>query len=124
MKKIVLSLLALFLSANITHARGLDTSSNFDHGLIYSGSKFPQSIAPAINSAAPKNLSELKTGESTATNILGLVETGDASIEAAARNGGITEIEYVDTKIGKVYIPLLFIPIYVKETKTIVYGKG
>lgn len=122
MKKIVLTLFAVLISANITHATGLEPSSNFDHGLIYSGSKFPQSVANAINTAPPNNLSELKCGVSTASNILGLVETGNVSIEAAAKNGGITNIQYVDTKIKKVYIPLLFIPIYVKETKTLVYG--
>lgn len=122
MKKIVLTLFAVLLSANITHARGLDPSSNFDHGLLYSGSKFPQSVGKSINTPPPKNLSELRCGISTASNTLGLVETGDASNEAAAKNGGITNIQYVDTKIGKVYIPLLFIPVYVKETKTLVYG--
>ena len=122
MKKVVLSLIAVLLSTNITHAMVLDVSSNFDHGLIYSGSKFPQSVAKSINTTPPENLSELKRGESSATNILGLVETGDASIEAAAKNGGVKNIQYVDTKTGKVYIPLLFIPIYVKEIKTIVYG--
>lgn len=122
MKKIVLSLFAVLLSANITYTKGIETSSNFDHGLIYSGSKFPQSVAKAINTTPPKNLSELRCGVATTTNILGLIETGDASIEAAARNSGIKNIQYVDTKIGKIYIPLLFIPIYVKETKTIVYG--
>lgn len=122
MKKIFLTLLAVFLSANLSYAIGLKTSSNFDKGLIYSGASFPQSISNQINTTPPKNLNELKSGTSSASNILGLVETGDASIEAAAKNGGITEIQYVDTKIGKVYIPLLFIPIYVKETKTTVYG--
>lgn len=121
MKKVVLSLFAIFLSANISHAKS-DTSSYFDKGLIYSGSSYPESVSKSINVLPPNHLSELKTGEATATNILGLVETGDASIEAAAKNGGITKIQYVDTKIGKVYVPLLFIPVYVKETKTIVYG--
>ena len=122
MKKIVLTLFAVLISANITHATGLDPSANFDHGLIYSGSKFPQSVGKSINTPPPKNLEELKCGISTTSNILGLVETGNASIETAAKNGGITEIQYVDTKIRKVYIPILFIPIYVKETKTLVYG--
>lgn len=85
MKKIVLTLFAVLISANITYATGLDPSTNFDHGLVYSGSKFPQSVANAINTASSKNLSELRCGVFTALNILGLVETGDASIEAAAK---------------------------------------
>ena len=36
---------------------------------------------------------------------------------------GIKKIHYVDTQVSKVYIPLLFLPIYAKETKTIVYGE-
>ena len=120
MKKVFLTTLVLSLIS--VQSALADVSNYFDQGLIYAGSKFPQSVAKANETDMPVNLNELKKGESTATNILGLVETGDASINAAARNGGITDIQYVDTKIGKVYIPLLFIPIYVKEIKTIVYG--
>jgi hypothetical protein len=39
-----------------------------------------------------------KTGEATCKSVLGLVATGDASIEAAAKNGGITKIHHVDFK--------------------------
>ena len=69
------------------------------------------------------DLTKLKKGESTSHNILMLVETGDAGVDEAAKKAGITKIHYVDTKIQKVYIPLGFIPIYVKERKTIVYGE-
>jgi hypothetical protein len=37
-----------------------------------------------------------KEGVSCAQSILGLVATGDASIKAAARDGGITKIDSVD----------------------------
>ena len=37
-----------------------------------------------------------KIGTSTVTSILGLIATGDASIRAAAKDGGITKIHYVD----------------------------
>lgn len=37
-----------------------------------------------------------KVGTAEASSILGIVATGDASIEAAARNGGITKISHVD----------------------------
>ena len=37
-----------------------------------------------------------KSGSATANSILGLVATGDASIETAAKNGGITQIHHVD----------------------------
>lgn len=121
MKKILFILTCLSLGHS--EACNLDITSNFDKGLIYSGSKFPQSAANSIDTININDLIELKKGESTATNILGLIETGNASIEAAAKNGNITKIHYVDTKIEKVYIPLLFIPIYAKEVTTIVYGE-
>jgi hypothetical protein len=38
----------------------------------------------------------LKSGSATASSILGIYASGDCSIEAAARNGGITRIDHVD----------------------------
>ena len=40
-----------------------------------------------------------KRGEACSTNILGIYASGDASIEAAKKNGGITRVATVDTKI-------------------------
>lgn len=37
-----------------------------------------------------------KTGQACATNILGLISTGDASIDAAKKAGGITTVASVD----------------------------
>lgn len=39
-----------------------------------------------------------KTGSATCKSYLGLCATGDASIEAAAKAGGITKIHHVDFK--------------------------
>jgi hypothetical protein len=39
-----------------------------------------------------------KVGHSSANNILGLIATGDASIQVAARSAGITKISHVDQK--------------------------
>ncbi len=38
-----------------------------------------------------------RTGEACAQSVLGLVATGDASIEAARKAGGITQISYSDS---------------------------
>jgi len=46
--------------------------------------------------AATSNPSGNLVGEACASSILGLVATGDASIEAARRNGRITQISAVD----------------------------
>lgn len=120
MKKF-LATLAL-ASISVQSALAVDVSSYFDQGGIYTGSSFPVDVARNTGNNKP-NLENLKTGEATTINVLGLVETGDRGIQAAAQNGGITKIHYVDTKINKIYIPLVFIPVYVKQTKTLVYGE-
>lgn len=56
-----------------------------------------------------------KRGEATQTGII-LFSTGDASIEAAMKNGNITKVHHVDYKTTTV----LFL--YTKQT-TIVYGE-
>lgn len=56
-----------------------------------------------------------KVGQSSATNVLGLVATGDASIAAAAKEAGIKKISHVDSK--KTSILGIF-----GTYKTIVYG--
>lgn len=49
--------------------------------------------APLI---ATSNSNSTKVGSAEATSILGLVATGDASIDAAAKSAGITKIHHVD----------------------------
>ena len=43
-----------------------------------------------------------KTGEAVCTSVLSLVATGDCSIEAAKRNGGITKVYSVDWKANNI----------------------
>src|SRR5882724_1001976 len=56
-------------------------------GTIYSGYKSPGQVGAGADS---------KTGEACISSILGLVATGDASIEAAKKAGGITQISHID----------------------------
>lgn len=65
---------------------------------------------------ATSNSGSTKIGTASATSILGIVATGDASIQAAVRNGGITRIHHVDYKSQSV------LGIYAKFTTT-VYGE-
>jgi hypothetical protein len=58
-------------------------------GTIYSDVKGPWTATSLSGST--------KVGTSECTSILGIVAQGDASIEAAMRNGGITKIHHVDT---------------------------
>ncbi len=57
-----------------------------------------------------------KSGSATSQSILGLVATGDCSLETAARNGGITEINYADYSFYNV------LGVYMRFTVT-VYGR-
>jgi hypothetical protein len=56
-------------------------------GTIYSGYKSPGNFTTSA---------EGKTGEACISSILGAIATGDASIEAAKKAGGITTVTYVD----------------------------
>ncbi|MBL7081406.1 MAG: TRL-like protein family [Candidatus Omnitrophica bacterium] len=77
------------------------------YGQLYTNVKAPV--------AATGDVSYSKVGTATATSILGIVATGDASIDAAARDGGITEIKYVDYEVNNI------LGIYGQYTTT-VYG--
>ena len=57
-------------------------------GMIYTDVKAPLAVT--------SNSGSSKVGTAEATGILGLIATGDASIEAAAKRGGITTIHHVD----------------------------
>ncbi|MBN1783533.1 MAG: TRL-like family protein [Alphaproteobacteria bacterium] len=45
-----------------------------------------------------------KRGEACSRNLFGIMITGDASIETAKKNGGITKVASVDTEIGSVFM--------------------
>lgn len=60
-------------------------------GAIYTSVSYP---SHGVNDAAAGP----KRGEASASSILGIVATGDASIETAARNGRISKIHTVDTQ--------------------------
>ncbi len=48
--------------------------------------------------AVTSNEGSSKVGSAQITSILGIVATGDASIQAAAKSAGITKIHHVDYK--------------------------
>ena len=77
------------------------------NGYFYSDVKGP--------AGATSNTTCSKVGKSTCSSILGLFASGDASIDAAAKAGGITKIHHVD------YQSYSVIGIYATFT-TIVYG--
>jgi len=66
--------------------------------------------------AATPNAVSTKVGTAKCTSILTWVATGDASLEAAKKNGGITKVSHVDWKAKN------FLGIYGEYTVT-VYGE-
>ncbi|HKE00223.1 MAG TPA: TRL-like family protein [Planctomycetota bacterium] len=76
-------------------------------GWIYTDVKWPQS--------STSNSASTKVGTGEAMSILGIVATGDASIETAAKKAGITKIHHVD-------MHTMWILVYGKLTTT-VYGE-
>lgn len=80
---------ALVVLCFVTVAVLSGCATPYPAGMLYTEIK-----APVGAGAGAMNYS--KVGTSKATSILGLVATGDASIKAAAANGGISSIKYVD----------------------------
>ncbi len=58
------------------------------NGTIFGSVKAPLAVTG--------NTGAVKVGTATAKSILGIIATGDASIEAAAKSAGITKIHHVD----------------------------
>ncbi len=56
-----------------------------------------------------------KRGEASVTSYLGLVSTGDASVRAAARNGGISDVKHVDYEFNNVFF-------FYQRYTTVVFG--
>lgn len=65
---------------------------------------------------ATSNVRGSKMGTSKANSYLGLIAIGDASVDTAAKNAGITRISHVDSKKTSILG-------IVNTTVTIVYGE-
>ena len=133
MRKTFLKVLLVFLLATPTFGEGFGRGGGYkyyDFGYIFTDTTIPSSVAKAVNlndipvfSKEKIDLSDLKVGISTTSNILGFLQVGNAGIMAVIKNGGIEQVYYVETKKTKIYVPLGFIPIYVAGIETRVYGK-
>lgn len=69
-------------------------------GLFYTNSSYPITAT----GSEVQDLSTLKKGSSSAKNILFCVEIGDASIDKATKNAGITKISYIDVHQKSIFI--------------------
>ncbi|MBF0478947.1 MAG: protein trl [Candidatus Omnitrophica bacterium] len=77
-------------------------------GMLYSDVAVPVTVGTGDGSYS-------KVGTAKTMSYFTLIATGDSSIEAAAKNGGVTRIKYVDHKVKN------FLGIYGEYT-TYVYG--
>jgi hypothetical protein len=77
-------------------------------GVLYTSVSTPDWITANSGSS--------KSGSASASSVLGIWATGDASVQAAASSAGITKIQHVDQKVEKVFI------FWAKYTVT-VYGE-
>ena len=78
----------LFLSALAVYISGCAMAGAPVNGSLFSDVKGPVLITSESGGT--------KTGEATCTSILGLLATGDCSIAAAKKQGGITTVSHVD----------------------------
>jgi hypothetical protein len=69
---------------------GTQTRSGVSSGLV---SSWQDTISGVIDNSVNVE----RRGEACSTNILGIIASGDSSIEAAKRNGGIQKVAYADT---------------------------
>ncbi|PSQ80560.1 MAG: hypothetical protein BRD46_03950 [Bacteroidetes bacterium QS_8_68_15] len=81
-------------------------------GVLYTDARGPVAVTADTTAA----LDDLDEGEASAESILGLVGTGDASIEAAMDDGDLSRIHYVDYETEN------YLGIYAKFT-VVVYGE-
>ena len=91
MRKELLFLGVLLGGAGLTGCGSLAPAPMY--GWAYTDIKYPSYYDGADNKGPGS-----KTGTSSAVGILGVVAVGDASVAAAARDGGITTINTVDNK--------------------------
>ncbi|NUM34828.1 MAG: hypothetical protein HUU50_09800 [Candidatus Brocadiae bacterium] len=85
MRSLVLVLVVAFIFSTLS---GCMIVASPAMGSLYTEVKAPLS--------ATSNSGYSKIGKASCQSILGLVATGDASIEAASKNGGITKVHHVD----------------------------
>ncbi|KKS39537.1 MAG: hypothetical protein UV02_C0066G0008 [Candidatus Kuenenbacteria bacterium GW2011_GWA2_42_15] len=85
-KAIFIATLSLFLVSC-----GARTQSGVSSGIIFT------SWNDTISGAVDNTVEEERSGKSCASNVLGIVATGDSSIDNAKRQAGITQVSYADT---------------------------
>jgi len=82
--------LLLLLSLSLLLASCGQTRSGVTGGLV---TVWDDTVSGAVNNSIEFN----KRGEACVINILGIVATGDSSVEAAKKSGSVTKVAVADT---------------------------
>lgn len=94
-----------FMAGVLAVGVGCTAAGLYPVGGVYDGKTMPHPMSKQENSGAGKT--GAKVGESCAMGILGLAAFGDASVDAAKKAGGITDVHSVEFKnfsiLGFVY---------------------
>lgn len=114
-KKMTLCLTAAALAALFSGCASQGPQAQFKPTGI-DGLLLTDYTAPLSADFVHTDIAQLKKGSAKSTNILGLIVTGDCSLTTAAKDGGLTTIEYADYKFHSILG--LF-----SETTVNVYGK-
>ena len=94
MKKFITTMALLALTAMFSQSMANATA------LFYTDATYPVTAT----GVKVENLHNLKKGTASSSNVLYLIETGDAGIEQAAKNGNIKKITYIDVNEKTVFI--------------------
>lgn len=94
MKKFITTMSLLALTAVFSQNTANATA------LFYTNATYPLTAT----GAKAEDLNCLKKGTASTNNILYFIETGDAGIEQAAKNGNIKKITYIDVNEKTVFI--------------------
>ncbi len=84
-------------------------ASLYPMGTLYTGVKLPNNMGDG------KDISYTRVGTAKATTFFTLIATGDASLDAAIKNGGLRTVKYVDFHVDNI------LGVYGKYTTT-AYG--
>lgn len=126
-KKILISLSLILLSSTLTANAAMKIGGyqmgdiGINQGEVYSKSAFPLCVETDINYSS-EDLINIDKGSSAARNYMKFVEVGNGGIHHAMKKGNLKKATLVTTRIHKINIPIGYLPIYYKETKTVVYG--
>ncbi len=88
--KLHAAVIVLFSTVSLFYLAGCLTVDSQARGVLYTDTKGP------VSATSGRVTQATKTGTACEQAILGLVATGDASIETASKSAGITEIVSVD----------------------------